>query len=187
MSCRLCHKLTIVYDSDSISSKLEDMQSGYASVRSPGMAREQVNSGFEIREFQSPEIFQMQNLSVPVPDSPKPNISYVAKNHSIDMDAGTEVAYKVPKNTSLLRLLHDVGPTGPFGPCYIALKPLPSWWAQNSTRAPWAQGDKPQNRANQTMFLLPLDPVVEYELAVGPELNDVQCNFGGVVSYSFFA
>lgn len=160
------------------SSTFDDMQTHYATIRSPGMDRDAVNPGFVIGTYESDDLFP----ETPRPDFPV-NKSFVANDYGIVMDGWTEVKYKVPANTTLVHLLHDVGPNRS---CYVVARPPPSWW-DFGLEYPRGEGAKPFAASNQTMQLLPLDPEVEYELAIGSATKDLTCDFSGVLSYSFFA
>lgn len=98
----------------------------------------------------------------------------------------TEMAYKVPPNTTLIRVYGPVGvdnTTYDGGLCYAAVEPRPAWWSNDSF--PLAAGYKLTNSTNRTMFLLPVDPAVESMVKIGALGWDASCRISGISSYPF--
>lgn len=90
----------------------------------------------------------------------------------------TEVTYKLPLNTSMVNV------TGPVfnetALCYARLEPEPWWWSRHM---PVAYPQKPGERADQTLFVLPTDPTEEYQLVIGSR-GDL-CTVSGVTTYAY--
>lgn len=98
------------------------------------------------------------------------------------------MTYGVPKNTTLVEVLGPVGIDGEVGDdpqeCYARFQPNPFWWSEK--RVPVGTSLKHQNRMEQTLFLLPLDPAVQYTLFVGPTNMTMSCRVSHIRSYPFF-
>lgn len=98
----------------------------------------------------------------------------------------TELSYRVPSNTTLIRVL---GPVGIYNEswdgsrCFAYLEPHPPWW--NVSGYPVSASWKVVNGTNRTMFLLPVDPAVQTTLYVGPVGNEASCWVSGIQSYPF--
>lgn len=143
---------------------------------------------FTLRNFSSPEY-----LSKSRADREAEKVDGISwrktQNNAIVVGGYTELAYDVPDNTTLLNI---TGPIMSYYSCYAAIKPRPVWGKKLPsfrTGAGLAPGD-------QTFFVLPLDPTVRYQLAMGsvdsmtngsPALDKYSnCAITGVTSYSFF-
>lgn len=98
----------------------------------------------------------------------------------------TEMSYKLPTNTTLIRVYGPVGAgntTWDGGMCYATIDPLPAWWRNDSF--PFAAGFKLTNSTNRTMFLLPVDPAVESTVKIGALGQDASCRISGISAYPF--
>lgn len=157
--------------------KLEDMQTTFSTVRNPYMTEGQVSPGYAFRPMQRHSYF---DLPLPEPIS----TNYRPRDYGIDTIGWTEVTYRVPVNTTLVHLVHDVGPNRS---CYVYSEPSPPWFSEEASAMPTVESTKLFNRTNQTMQLLPLDPEVEYQLVFGPWNENTTCSLTGVNSYSFYA
>lgn len=98
---------------------------------------------------------------------------------------GTELSYKVPVATTLIRVLGPVGMNRTaFGSqCYADLDPVPSWWVNSSF--PMSASQKVMREDNRTLFLLPVDPDVRTTVRIGPLGLDATCYISGFTSYPF--
>lgn len=106
-----------------------------------------------------------------------------------------ELTYTPPANTSLIRVLGPVREDPrmrtweqveieQFGrKCIALLDPQPPWF--NTSFLPEANQDSARNRTNSTLFLLPLDPTVQYKLTVLPFNNVSVCLVSGFTTYPF--
>lgn len=98
----------------------------------------------------------------------------------------TELFYPVPSNTTLVEVLGPAG-TNPgwrgAAECYAFLNPRPSWWLEGNF--PISVAWQPLNATNQTMFLLPIDPEIQYEVRVGTLGNETTCPVSAIRSYPF--
>lgn len=143
---------------------------------------------FTLRNFSSPEYLSKSRADREA-DKPDGLSWRKTQTNAIVIEGYTELAYDVPDNTTLLNI---TGPIMSYYSCYAAIKPRPAWWnglPSFRTGAGLALGD-------QTFFVLPLDPTVKYQLAMGsvdsmsndsPALNTyANCAVAGITSYSFF-
>lgn len=99
----------------------------------------------------------------------------------------SELVYTVPQNTTLVEVLGPVGNAdnySEYGLCYAHLNPRPSWWLSPSY--PTSDSDCPVNVTDQTMFLLPVDPEIVYQLRVGALGNDTTCPVSAIRTYPFY-
>lgn len=98
---------------------------------------------------------------------------------------GTELSYKVPASTTLIRVLGPVGmnQTAYGSQCYADLDPAPAWWVNGSF--PLSASQKVMREDNRTLFLLPVDPEVRTTVRVGPLGLDAYCYVSGFSSYPF--
>lgn len=103
------------------------------------------------------------------------------------LSKNTELNYKVPKNTTLIQVLGPVGVHGTLGDnrqeCLAHLQPPPFWWTNK--RLPLSVSLKPQNRVQQTLFVLPVDPAVEHKLYLTSSDPNVTCRVSHIRSYPF--
>lgn len=96
----------------------------------------------------------------------------------------SELVYKLPQFTTLVEVLGPTRvPTGGQGACYATLNPRPTWIqgflpAINST---W----KRQKLGDQTMFLLPMGPKVDYTLHVGGVSHSSSCAISAIRTYPY--
>lgn len=96
----------------------------------------------------------------------------------------TEAVYKVPQNTTLVEVLGPVGDHPDwegFSTCYATFDPKPSWW---NGLIPSTMSYKYINVNNQTLFLLPIDPTIDFTLRIGAAGNDT-CPISGIRTYPF--
>lgn len=103
-----------------------------------------------------------------------PGTAHAVNNGSLDLIEGTAMLYKVPRNTTLVEVIGQGG-----GMCYASLSPQPSWWF-NGTFPDCYRGNK-----TASMFLLPVDPTIEYTLTVGDVLYGGYCRISGIRNYPF--
>lgn len=98
---------------------------------------------------------------------------------------GTELSYKVPASTTLIRVPGPVGmnQTAYGSQCYADLDPAPAWWLNGSF--PLSASQKAMREDNRTLFLLPVDPDVRTTVRVGPLGLDAYCYVSGFSSYPF--
>lgn len=111
------------------------------------------------------------------------------QTNAMIVEGYTELAYSVPDNTTLLNI---TGPIMSYCSCYAAVNPRPAWWS----KLPSFRASVRLSPGDETFFVLPLDPTVKYELAIGsvdsmtddtPALDKYSnCGITGVTSYSFF-
>lgn len=151
----------------------------------PVMESGKLGSRFKVREFASSEYVNIADNRV---NGLKTNgLDYGAIDNGIQVREYTEVTYDVPENTTLVNV---TGPLGENFSCYAALKPAPSWWKSDDGPLLGTMGfsnARPEVRESETFLVLPLDPTVKYELAMGGDTNvSAKCNVGGITSYSFF-
>lgn len=142
-----------------------------------------LNEGFSIHPRRSRKYLENASSNPPEYWDPLVNTSYSIGNNGVVLDKSTEISYVIPDNSTLVNVTAAVG----LGrTCYVTLEPMPDWW--NLRSVPMVNQNKPNGLPNeeQTMFVLPLDPTVRYNLTVGPMANDTKCHVGGVTSYSFF-
>lgn len=119
-----------------------------------------------------------------------------------------ELTYKVPSGTSLVRVLGPIGVNPAWAKdiderngvlvsesgtdsnsrlklqCTFLLEPQPPWIDANAT-LPISYQDRIRNSTNETLFLIPLDPTVDYKLKVLPPNNRTVCVMSGVQTYPF--
>lgn len=111
-----------------------------------------------------------------------PNATWTNANNGVMLEKATELTYEVPANTTLVNVTSAVGVGSE---CYAVLEPMPVWW--NLKSVPMASQSKPHIPPHeQTLFMLPMDPTIRYNLTIGPFGNTTKCHIGGVTSYSFF-
>lgn len=114
------------------------------------------------------------------------DVTYEFIDDAIILQNLTELSFKVPENTTLIRVL---GPVGIYdkayrgSQCYAAVDPPPAWWRNDSF--PLSASWKMVNETNRTMFLLPVDPEVRSTLKVGTLGLDSTCFISGISSYPF--
>lgn len=118
-----------------------------------------------------------------------------------------ELVFTPPPNTSLVRVLGPACPniqqlnTTPYAPdqpvCVALLDPAPPWLQATLSLGleervavfdynwPMAWQTSPRNATNTTLFLLPLDPAVQYKVKVLPRNNHTLCAVSGFQTYPF--
>lgn len=100
--------------------------------------------------------------------------------------SNTELVYPVPQNTTLVEV---IGPAGNYSlwrgmsECYAFLNPRPSWWQYGNF--PRSSSYKIVNATDQTVFLLPIDPSIKFELRIGPLGNATNCPLSAIRTYPF--
>lgn len=126
-------------------------------------------------------------MGLPDPDFAGPSSGYYEVHDGyLLISWDSEVIYKVPQNTTLVEVTGPVGTDGNWearSVCYASLDPRPSWWLPNNF--PFSNSRKAVNATNQTMFLLPLDPEVSYELHIGSPGSNNSCPVSAIRSYPF--
>lgn len=96
----------------------------------------------------------------------------------------TEAVYKVPQNTTLIEVFGPVGDDNEWqgrSTCYATFDPKPSWW---NGLVPTSLSVKNFRRSNRTMFILPIDPTIDFTLRIGAPQN-VTCPISGIRTYPF--
>lgn len=140
------------------------------------------SSSFEIRQYQSHKYSHLLSQKPAEPLDPTPPALYDVVNGSIALLNLTEVTYSVPPNTSLINI---TGPTYPHDHtgCYMLLEPEPWWWNGDVVPlvAPWA----PDYRPDQTLWMIPVDPSVEYQVIIGASSS--YCTITAITTYSYTA
>lgn len=109
---------------------------------------------------------------------------FVTEGHVV-LANHTELVYQVPKNTTLVEVLGPSGTNARWlgnSMCYAYLNPRPSWWKYGNP--PVSVSRKALDATNQTMFLLPIDPEVGYEVRIGG-LGSTNCPLSGIRTYPF--
>lgn len=98
----------------------------------------------------------------------------------------SELVYQVAPNTTLIEVLGPVGAHPNWlgdSECYAHLNPRPSWWLRSNF--PLSSSAKPVNATNQTVFLLPVDPEIAFELRVGGLGRETACPISAIRTYPF--
>lgn len=115
----------------------------------------------------------------------KRDIAYEAVDGALLLKNGTELSYKVPEGTTLIRVYGPVGRnyTAYGSQCYADLDPPPAWWVNGSY--PLSASEKAMKEENRTLFLLPVDPDVRTTVKVGTLGLDATCYVSGFSSYPF--
>lgn len=156
---------------------------------------------------------QSFNSSNIIPDAGQPfwlgssgEVAEVSGNDLV-LESLMELVFAPPANTSLVRVLGPVGPniqqlkTTPFDPelpvCVALLDPAPPWLQSTLSMElehfvmelaynwPMAWQAFPRNFTNTTLFLLPLDPTVQYKVKILPRRNTTLCVVSGFQTYPF--
>lgn len=113
--------------------------------------------------------------------------THTVENGAVSLQNMTELSFAVPPNTTLLRVLGPVRDADEWDQkanCYAALDPEPSWWKPSNF--PLSTSYKPNSGSNRTLFLLPIDPTVEFTLRLGPPNPASKCVVDGIQSYPFY-
>lgn len=113
-----------------------------------------------------------------------PNFHF--NNGHLVLENSTELIYTVPSNTTLIEVLGPVGDYSDWSGlsrCYAVLNPRPRWWQKPNF--PLSVSQKFVNASDQTMFLLPIDPAIEYEVRVGSYGNETSCPVSAIRTYPF--
>lgn len=119
-------------------------------------------------------------------DSPITGPAYNVLDGHVALRNTSEIAYTLPANTTLVEVL---GPAGTHpewmgtSECYAFLNPRPSWWKESNF--PLSTSQRQVNATDQTMFLLPIDPEIQYEVRVGALGNTTTCPVGAIRTYPF--
>lgn len=114
-----------------------------------------------------------------------PKYEVVDGNHLLLWNS-TELVYKLPQNTTLVEVLGPVGEHPRWvgnANCYATLDPRPPWW--NGTNFPLSTSKKAVNMTDQTMFVLPLPPNIQYTLRVGALGQENTCPVSSLRTYPF--
>lgn len=112
--------------------------------------------------------------------------TYEVIDGALQLEFGTEFVYQLPHNTTLVEVLGPVGQNffwGNYTECYALLNPRPSWWIHSNFPVSKARGIV--NATDQTMFLLPIDPEVPFELRIGHLGDDRTCQVSAIRTYPF--
>lgn len=119
------------------------------------------------------------------PHTKRLDIPHEIVDNALMLKNGTELSYKVPISTTLIRVYGPVGmnETAYGSQCYADLDPVPSWWVNGSF--PLSASQKAMREDNHTLFLLPVDPDVRTTVRVGPLGLDATCYVSGFSSYPF--
>lgn len=134
------------------------------------------------------ELLIMYNITGDTPPSlsslyhPKGDIA----NDQLLLRNNSALVYSVPRNTTLIEVLGAVGDNkmyGQFGDCYAYLDPRPSWWLTGNF--PTVSCDSMVNATNQTLFFLPIDPEISFELRVGALGSTTTCPVSAIRTYPF--
>lgn len=142
----------------------------------------ELSQGFSAHPRRSQKYLEQARSQSPYDTLPNATASWTNSNNGALLEKATELTFEVPANTTLVNVTASVG-VGDS--CYAVLEPMPYWW--NLKSVPMAVQNKPSVRLDeQTMFVLPTDPTVKYNLTVGAFGNTTKCHVGGVTSYSFF-
>lgn len=115
-------------------------------------------------------------------DSSQDTVYSVINNYAL-LQNSTEMAYRIPRNTSLVEVVGPTGAESGWLACYAMLEPKPSWWIEGNI--PVAQTNKPRNSADRSLFLLPIDPTVHHTIRVGSLGQGRQCAISGFRTYPF--
>lgn len=116
----------------------------------------------------------------------KYNASINVVDGHLVLSPNTELGYTIPPNTTLVEVLGPVGNNSAWlgdSVCYASFDPRPNWW--NQSNFPTSTSFKPMNATDQTMFLLPLDPEVAFNLKIGSFGNTTTCPISAIRSYPF--
>lgn len=129
-------------------------------------------------------MYQVQDIPAPVFESSLQRPVYVVTDGHVALGNSSEIAYTAPQNTTLIEVL---GPTGSNpnwvgdAECYAFLNPRPVWW--RTSEFPLSTSRKAVAANNQTMFLLPVDPAIQYEVRVGGLGRENTCPVSAFRSY----
>lgn len=102
------------------------------------------------------------------------------------LSPNTEVSYPVPHNTTLVEVIGPVGNNTAWlggSECYAAFDPHPSWWQKS--KFPVSTSLKLINATEQTVFLLPIDPEIVFNLKIGAFGNSSTCPISAIRTYPF--
>lgn len=117
-------------------------------------------------------------------DIPRFAPQYTVLNELVELRNSSELAYALPPNTTLVEVLGPCRPGSEYGnQCYATLNPRPAWWTEGNF--PTSSSHKLVNQTNQTLFLLPIDPEIKFELRVGALGIHQICPIGGIRTYPF--
>lgn len=98
----------------------------------------------------------------------------------------TELSYPIPHNTTLVEVLGPVGNSTAWlgrSECYASFNPKPEWWQES--KLPVSTSFKLVNSTDQTMFLLPIDPQIAFDLKIGSFGNSTTCPISAIRAYPF--
>lgn len=115
-----------------------------------------------------------------------PSAIYDVVDGHVLLSNTSELVYALPANTTLVEVLGPVGSHGRWrgnAECYATLTPRPPWW--RDTNFPRSSSVKGRNATDQTMFLLPTPPDVQYTLHVGAFGQHESCAVAAVRTYPF--
>lgn len=122
----------------------------------------------------------------PAPNFEPSRIVWNAIDGGLLLYRTTELVYGLPSNTTLVEVIGPVG-NGTLwkgnSECYAVLNPRPSWWQY--ANIPRSSSFKIVNATDQTVFLLPIDPSIKYELRVGALGNATTCPLSAIRTYPF--
>lgn len=137
---------------------------------------------FELRDFASQEyLLSITNNAIDAFSAVPPQYHDIV-NNSVALSFYTELVFNVPSETSLINITGPIF-NGSDAGCYAILHPEPWWWS--SEMVPRAYPGKPEYRAGQTLFMLPTDPSVTYQLVIGARGNDTICAIEGITTYAY--
>lgn len=139
-------------------------------------------NSYELRDFASQDyLLSISDMQIDKFSAIPPQHHDIV-NDSLALSFYTELVYNVPSHTSLINVTGPVF-NGSDAGCYAVLHPEPWWW--NSEMVPRANPAKPECRADQTLFMLPTDPSVTYQLVIGARGNDTICSVSGITTYAY--
>lgn len=113
--------------------------------------------------------------------------TYYEVNGTMVLSKNAELVYSLPFNTTLVEVLGPTGTNAEWSEdcvCFAYLNPRPSWWLPSNFPISSALR-KGINATDQTLFLLPIDPSIAFELHVGGLRMNSTCPVSAIRTYPF--
>lgn len=131
-------------------------------------------------------MYQLRDRPVPVFERPAFGPKYRVNEGHLLLLNSTELVYAVPPNTTMVEVLGPSGSNAAWlgdSQCYAFLNPRPSWW--RTPNFPVSTSRKAINSTEQSMFILPIDPEIQYEVRVGGLGRETSCPVSAIRTYPF--